>query len=77
MNNAAEVTSLKGKNTRKSANPVVKEYMQVPHLIMNLNKKLILPADAMFVNVLIFFFALHGGLNSTHWSKSTIVLKLD
>ena len=66
MNNAnyvfgANVNSLKGKTTRKSFNPLVTEYMEVPQLILYLNKKVTLAADVMFFNGLALFV-------STSWS---------
>ena len=51
----ADVPSLKGKITRKSSDPVVIEYVEFPQVIMDLNKKVTLEADFMFVKGLAFF----------------------
>ena len=48
-----DVASLKGKTTRQTSNPVVKEYVETPQKILDLNKKVTTTTDAMFVNELV------------------------
>ena len=60
MNNAnsifgANVSSLKVNTTGKSSDPVVTEYVEVPQVILDLNKKVTMASDVMFVNGLAFF----------------------
>uniref|UniRef100_A0A7S4MQV7 Uncharacterized protein n=1 Tax=Odontella aurita TaxID=265563 RepID=A0A7S4MQV7_9STRA len=50
-----EVASLKGKTVRKSLNPFVTKYVEIPKAILELNKSVTLTEDVMFVNGLIFF----------------------
>ena len=51
----ADISSLKFKTTRNSPDPVVTEYVEVPQMILYLNRKVTLTADVMFVNGLDFF----------------------
>ena len=47
--------SLKGKATRKFSVTVVTEYVEIPQPILDINKKVTLVADVMFVNGLDLF----------------------
>ena len=49
------VASLKRKTTRRSSEPVVTEYVEIPQHILDLSKTVTLEADVIFVNILGFF----------------------
>ena len=45
-----DITALKGKTTRKYSEPVVKDYVEIPQLILELNKEVTLAAYVMLLN---------------------------
>ena len=45
-----DVTSLKGKMSRRKPKPVVSNYVKIPKDILQLHKTVLLAADIMFVN---------------------------
>ena len=50
-----DVASLKGKTTRKTSDPVIVYYAEIPQKTLDLNKTATLLADVTFVNGLRFF----------------------
>ena len=44
------IAALKGKTTRKSSKPVVTEYVEIPHHLLELNKEVTLASYVMFLN---------------------------
>ena len=45
-----DISALRGKTTRKSSDPVVTDYVEIPHRILDLNKEVTLEAYVMFLN---------------------------
>ena len=45
-----DIEALKEKTTRKSSKPVVTEYVEIPHHLLELNKEVTLASYVMFLN---------------------------
>ena len=60
-----DVASLKGKTTRKHSNPVVKEYLDIPQTILDINNKVTLVEGVVVVNGLYFFIGTLRRINFT------------
>jgi hypothetical protein len=52
------IAALKGKTTRCKPIPVVRDFVKVPHEVLNLHKEVFLTADNFFVNRIPFFLTL-------------------
>ena len=50
-----DIAALKEKTTRKSSKPVVTDYVEIPHCILDLNKEVTLASYVMFLNGIGFF----------------------
>ena len=50
-----DITALKWKTTRKSSKPVVIDYVEIPHHILELKKEVTLEVDVIFANEIGFF----------------------
>ena len=54
-----DISSLKGKTTRKNTIPVAEDLIQVPKEIIKLHRYIIMTADILFVNTVPFFLILN------------------
>ena len=63
--NGPSVQALKGKTVRKKPSPVVKDYVAVPHAIIEENRNITLSVDVMFVNRIPFLTSISRHLKFT------------
>ena len=59
------IATFKGETTRKSSDPVITDYVETPHLILDLNKAVTLEADMLFVNGAGLFVRAHRRIKFT------------
>jgi hypothetical protein len=60
-----DIASLKGKTTRRTPQPVLTDYVQIPKEILELTKDVILAVDVMFVDGILFVVSLSRKIKFT------------